>query len=110
MSGPDAGWTSEQLRQALAASPGLSPARPATITVERLDRVGPGAAGVLAEITVADERGVEQWRLTFDSMWADLCDLPLQDAALIARANIEEWWDTRSGEPTPPWLTEERIG
>ncbi|TCK26665.1 hypothetical protein EV378_2506 [Pseudonocardia endophytica] len=64
---------------------------------------------MLVEVTVADARGVDRWRLTFHSMWADLCEFPLEDAALIARANIEEWWDTREGEPEPPSLTAERL-
>jgi len=101
-------WTPEQLRT--AADVGIPPARPATINVERLERTGSGGEGVLVELTITHDEGRERWRLTFDSMWTDVCTFPLADAALMVRANIVEWWDTRLAEPEPPWLTTERIG
>lgn len=110
MSGPVGDWTPEQLREALGAPPGMTPARPATITVERLDRTGPDGEGVRAEVAIGYRNGDERWRLTFDSMWADVCDFPLVDAAFMVWTNIVEWWDTRPAESPPPWLTAERIG
>lgn len=107
MSGRVDEWTPEQLR--VAADVGVPPARPATITIKRLERTGSGGEGVLVELTIGYDEGRERWRLAFDSMWNDVCDFPLEDAALIVRANIVEWWDTRSAEPEPPWLTAERL-
>lgn len=108
MNGRVGEWTPEQLRAAVDV--GIPPARPATITVERLERSGSGGEGIFVEVTISHDEGRERWRMRFDSMWIDVCDFPLEDAALIVRANIVEWWDTRLGEPEPPWLTTERIG
>ncbi|MCW2717572.1 MAG: hypothetical protein JWR81_1394 [Pseudonocardia sp.] len=41
-------------------------------------------------------------------MWADVRDLPLASAALTARANIEEWWDTGAEEDGPGNLVSAR--
>jgi hypothetical protein len=41
----------------------------------------------------------QRWELTFASMEGDLTRMPLDHAALILRANLEEWWDTREQYP-----------
>ncbi|MDQ4115889.1 MAG: hypothetical protein M3235_02895 [Actinomycetota bacterium] len=105
-----ADWTPGQLRAAVERPPGLRPARPARITIEQLDRTGPDGAGARVDVEIEHAGGAERWQLIFDTMWADIHDFPLEDAALMVRANIEERWDTRGSEPDPPDLTTERLG
>jgi hypothetical protein len=40
-----------------------------------------------------------RWRLTLDHALDDLRDASLDSAALIVRANNEEWWHTRGSDP-----------
>ncbi|OLT14473.1 hypothetical protein BJF78_19190 [Pseudonocardia sp. CNS-139] len=53
---------------------------------------------------------LQRWELTLPSVESDLAPMPLDDAALILRANLEEWWDTRDQFPDGmPGVVERRI-
>ena len=47
----------------------------------------------------------------FPSIEGDLTGMPLDHAALIVRANVEEWWDTRDQYPGGmPGIIQRQLG
>lgn len=86
-------WTLEELRNATQKPIGdPAPARP-ELTVHIIDDDG---HRLLIVLDAGKQGGpVERWQLTLASMEGDLTRMPLEDAALVLRANLEEWWDTR---------------
>jgi hypothetical protein len=86
-------WTLEELRSALQKPVGdPRPSRP-VIVVHSLRDDG---AHLVVEVDAGPSDGEgRRWELTFPSLEGDLTGVPLEHAALIVRANVEEWWDTR---------------
>ena len=101
-------WTLEELREAVQRPLGdPGPSRP-VIVVHSLRDDG---VHLVVELDVGPSGGQgHRWELTFPSIEDDLTDMPLDHAALIVRANIEEWWDTRNQYPDGmPGITERRL-
>jgi hypothetical protein len=98
-------WTLDELLQAIRKPLGDFPD---ALTV---DRVHPAAAGdpgsLLCDLTVHDTDRATRWRLTVKDALDDLDDKTLETAALIVRANIEEWWHTRNSEPLVARMAEQ---
>ena len=83
------------------------PARP-VIVVHRLHDDG---VHLVVELDAGGqgEQG-QRWELTFSSIEGDLTRMPLDHAALILRANLEEWWDIRDQYPDGmPGVVEKRL-
>jgi hypothetical protein len=103
------GWTVDELREAVQKPVGdPTPGRP-VITVRSIDDDG-------AHLVVVVDAGrpgsrTEGWELTLASLEGDLMRMPLDHAALILRANLEEWWDTRDQYPDGmAGVAEKRVG
>jgi hypothetical protein len=102
-------WTLEELRDAIQRPLGdPGPSRPVIVVhslrddgvhlVVELDAGRPGDQGL-------------RWELMFPSIEGDLTGMPLDHAALIVRANIEEWWDTRDQYPGGmPGIVQRQLG
>jgi hypothetical protein len=103
-------WTLEELRDAVQKPVGdPTPARP-VMTVRSIHDDGDRLVVVL---DAGRQQGAQaqRWELTFSSMEGDLTRMPLDHAALILRANLEEWWDTRDQYPDGmPGVVEKQVG
>ena len=103
------GWTFDELREAVQRPLGdPGPARPVIVVNDLRDD---GVHLVVdLEAGGAEERS-RRWELAFPSVESDLTRMPLDHAALIVRANIEEWWDTRGQYPEGmPGVAQKRLG
>jgi hypothetical protein len=87
-SAPDAPWTVDELAAAVRE-------RLPEATGVVADRTGTGLVVELAEAEGREAR----WRLTFPGMLAGLGGEPLTAAALIVRANVQEWCEVRDRYP-----------
>jgi hypothetical protein len=93
-------WTLDDLHGALITRGALPGADPPELAVASVTSDSPGRALVL-DIDTPTKRGRQRWRLTLDHALADLRDdgASLDSAALVVRANIEEWWHLKDVEP-----------
>ncbi|GAA1259739.1 hypothetical protein GCM10009609_23340 [Pseudonocardia aurantiaca] len=103
------GWTLDELREAVQKPVGdPTPARP-VMTVRSIHDDGDHLVVVLDAGRPGAE--AERWELSFATTEGDLTRMPLDHAALILRANLEEWWDTRDQYPAGvPGVVEKRVG
>jgi hypothetical protein len=94
-------WSIEDLHRQLDVALGDDPvARRRTLQVEHVARHDTALDMDVVVTDPAAQVDKQRWRLSFASLWDDISQLPLDGARIVARANIEEWWDTRhSGEP-----------
>ncbi|MGH3585504.1 MAG: hypothetical protein ACRDQ0_04185 [Pseudonocardia sp.] len=86
-------WTLEELQEAVQKPLGdPGPSRP-LIVVHGLRDDG---VHLVVDLNAGRSGGQgRRWQLAFPSIADDLTQMPLDHAALVVRANIEEWWDTR---------------
>ena len=102
-------WSLEELRAELQKPLGdPGPSRP-VIVVHSLRDDG---AHLVVELDAGPPGGQgRRWELTFASIEGDVKGMPLEHAALVGRANIEEWWDTRGQYPDGmPGVTQRQLG
>lgn len=104
-------WSIEHLHRQLDIALGDDlVARRRTLQVEHVTRHGKALDVDVIVTDPAAQVDRQRWRLSFSSLWDDISPLTLDSARIVARANIEEWWDTRhSGEPQLH-LTAARLG
>ena len=104
-------WSIEDLHRQLDVALGDDPvARRRTLQIEHIAREDTALDVDVIVTDPAAQVDKQRWRLSFPSLWEDIAQLPLDGARIVARANIEEWWDTRhSGEPSLH-LTARRLG
>jgi hypothetical protein len=59
------------------------------------------ATSLVLDVDAIADGHRQRWRLTLDNALADLADeqASLDSAALIVRANVEEWWQLKDIEP-----------
>lgn len=102
-------WTLEELRKAIQRPLGdPGPSRPVIV----VHRLGDDGAHLVVELDAGPSGGqAHRWELTFPSIEGDVKGMPLDQAALIVRANIEEWWDTRDQYPDGmPGIAQRQLG
>ena len=95
-----ASWTLDDLHGALITRGALPSADPPELSVAGVTSDSFGR-GLVLDIDTPSERGRQRWRLTLEQALADLRDdgASLDSAALIVRADIEEWWHLKDVEP-----------
>jgi hypothetical protein len=93
-------WTIDDLHEALTLRGALPGTAAPKLTIIGVTSDDAGASLVL-DIDAGSEQGRQRWRLTLDQALADLTDerASLESAALIVRANVEEWWHLKDVEP-----------
>jgi hypothetical protein len=102
-------WTLDDLRGAVQKPLGdPHPGRPVIVVHSLCDN----GARLVVELDAGRQgRQAQRWELAFPSIEGDLTRIPLDHAALILRANLEEWWDTRVQHPDGvPGVVERRLG
>ena len=101
-------WTLDDLCEAVQRPIGdPTPARPALIVRSIHD----DGVRMVVELDAGRQGAqAQRWELNFPSTEGDLTQMPLDHAALIVRANLEEWWDTRDQYPDGmPGVIEKRV-
>jgi hypothetical protein len=98
-------WTRSELQEKLQQPLGDSRNARPEISVE-IAQFGDGASSLVLDLTVLTGSRPQRWRLTLPGAADDLADASLPSAALIVRANIEEWWHTKDAEPASAQLAQ----